>query len=196
MNDDNYAVSWSGGKDSCMALQEALNKGLTISHIVNFISDNPTKVRCHGTDSSLICLQSQAMGIPLIQKVTSWEEYERDFKASVSGLKQSGLRGMVFGDIYLDSHREWVERVCGDIGIVALEPLWEKATTELLRQFIDCGFKSVVICAKADLIEQKWLGRTVDRDFMQYLIDKALIHAGRTVSIIPWFWMALCSNSA
>ena len=178
MNDGNYAVSWSGGKDSCMALQEALNRGLKISHIVNFISDNPTKVRCHGTDSNLICLQSQAMGIPLLQKITSWEEYERDFKAHVSGLKPSGLRGMVFGDIYLDPHREWVERVCGDIGIVALEPLWKKDTTELLAQFIDLGFKSVVICAKTELIELKWLGRTVDRDFMQYLIDKGVDPCG------------------
>lgn len=178
MHDGNYVVSWSGGKDSCMALYEALNRGLKISHIVNFISDNPQKVRFHGTDASLIGLQSQALGIPLHQKVTSWEEYERDFKAGVSELKQPRLRGMVFGDIYLDPHREWVERVCGEIGIVALEPLWGRDTGELLAQFIDLGFKSVIICAKAELIEQNWLGRTVDREFMQYLVDKGIDPCG------------------
>jgi len=178
MHDENYAISWSGGKDSCMALYEALNRGLKISHIVNFISDNPQKVRFHGTDASLIHLQGQALGIPLVQQVTSWEEYERDFKACVSELKPAGLKGMVFGDIYLEPHREWVERVCGEIGIVALEPLWGMDTGELLTQFIDLGFKAVIICAKAELIEQKWLGRTVDREFMQYLVDQGIDPCG------------------
>ena len=178
MQDGNYAVSWSGGKDSCMALQQALNKGLKISHIVNFISENPKKVRFHGTDANLIQLQSQAMGIPLFQKVTSWEEYERDFKAGVSELKPAGLKGMVFGDIYLDVHLQWVERVCAEIGIDAVEPLWHMDTGELLKEFIKLGFKSVVICAKADLIEQKWLGRTIDNEFMQYLVQKGVDPCG------------------
>lgn len=178
MHVENYAVSWSGGKDSCMALYEALSRGLKVSHIVNFISDNPQKVRFHGTDARLIGLQSQALGIPLFQKVTSWEEYERDFKADVNELKPTGLRGMVFGDIYLDVHREWVERVCGEVGVEALEPLWGRDTAELLTQFIELGFKSVIICAKAELIEDKWLGRTVDRDFMQYLIDRGIDPCG------------------
>ncbi len=178
MHAGNYAVSWSGGKDSCLALYEALNQGFKISHIVNFISDNPQKVRFHGADAGLILLQSRALGIPLFQKVTSWKEYERDFKAGVSELIQAGLGGMVFGDIYLDPHREWVERVCGEIGIEALEPLWGRDTGELLAQFIGLGFKSVVICAKAELIERKWLGRTVDRDFMQYLVDKGIDPCG------------------
>ena len=178
MQDENYAVSWSGGKDSCMALYEALNRGLKISHIVNFISDNPQKVRFHGADASLIHLQSQSLGIPLFQQVTSWEEYERDFKAGVSELKPAGLKGMVFGDIYLDPHREWVERVCGEIGIVALEPLWGRDTGELLTQFIGLGFKAVIICAKAELIGRKWLGRTVDREFMQYLVDQGIDPCG------------------
>jgi diphthine-ammonia ligase len=172
MQDNHFAVSWSGGKDSCMALYEALQQGLKISHIVNFISDNPQKVRFHGTDARIISLQSQALGIPLFQKVTSWEEYERDFKAGVSELKSAGLTGMVFGDIYLDPHLEWVQRVCGEIGVEALEPLWHMDTCQLLDKFIKLGFKSVVICAKADLIERNWLGRVVDAEFMQYLINR------------------------
>ncbi len=172
MNDGTYAVSWSGGKDSCMALYKAIKKGLNISHIVNFISENPKKVRFHGTDANLIGLQSQAMDIPLFQKGTSWEEYERDFKAGISELKLTGLKGMVFGDIYLDVHLQWVERVCAEIGIEALEPLWGMDTGALLTEFIELGFKSVIICAKAELIEQKWLGCIVDNEFMQYLAQK------------------------
>jgi diphthine-ammonia ligase len=172
MQDNHYAVSWSGGKDSCMALYEGLQQGLKISHIMNFISDNPQKVRFHGTDAQIIGMQSMALGIPLFQKVTSWEEYERDFKAGVGELKSSGLTGVVFGDIYLDPHREWVERVCGEIGVEAREPLWGKDTGQLLNKFIKLGFKSVVICAKAELIERNWLGRVIDMEFMQYLVNR------------------------
>jgi uncharacterized protein (TIGR00290 family) len=155
-----------------------MQKGLEISHIVNFISDNPKKVRFHGTDAGLIGLQSQAMGVTLFQRVTSWAEYERDFKAGISELKSSGLKGMVFGDIYLDQHLQWVERVCGEIGVEAVEPLWGMDTGELLDRFISLGFKSVIICAKAELIEQRWIGRIVDNEFKDYLIARGIDPCG------------------
>jgi uncharacterized protein (TIGR00290 family) len=85
---------------------------------------------------------------------------------------------MVFGDIYLDPHLQWVQRVCGEIGIEAREPLWGMDTRLLLEKFINLGFKSVIICAKADLIEQHWLGRTVDGEFLQYLVARGVDPCG------------------
>lgn len=178
MQNGTYGVSWSGGKDSCMALYKAMQNGLKISHLVNFISDNPKKVRFHGTDADLIALQSQATGIPLFQRVTSWEEYERDFKAGISELKAAGLKGMVFGDIYLEQHLEWVQRVCGEIGIEAVEPLWHRDTGQLLSEFINLGFRAVIVCVKAGMIEQRWLGRQVDNEFKEYLLKNDIDPCG------------------
>jgi len=79
---------------------------------------------------------------------------------------------MVFGDIYLDEHKEWVEKVCADLGIEAVEPLWGKSTESILTGFIDAGFEAVIVSAKAELIDEEWVGRGVDRDFMDYLKSK------------------------
>jgi len=167
-----YIASWSGGKDSCFALYKAIGKGCEISHLVNFISEEFHRVSFHGTEAKLIQLQSQAMGIPLLQKETTWDGYEQEFKEAVRSLIPSGVEGMVFGDIYLQEHKDWVERVCGDLGIEAIEPLWGKSTKEILSSFIADGFEAVIVNAQSKLIDEDWIGRRVDKAFMEYLRRK------------------------
>jgi diphthine-ammonia ligase len=164
-----YISSWSGGKDSCLAAYLALGQGYKISHLVNFISQEFKRVSFHGTEAKLIQLQSQAIGIPLLQKQTTWEEYEQEFKEAVQSLLPQGIKGMVFGDIYLDEHKEWVERVCGDLGIEAIEPLWNKDTEEVFTGFIEAGFEAVIFSARAELIDEGWVGQRLDRKFLAYL---------------------------
>jgi len=165
----NYIVSWSGGKDCCMALYQALHLGYKVSHLVNFISNDEKRVRFHGTNADLIRQQGAAMGIKVAQYETNWDGYERDFKARVRRLLPTGVKGMIFGDIYLDVHKEWVERVCGEIGIEALEPLWGQPTGELLDQFIELGFEAVVVGVNSRRLDEKWVGRKVDASFRDYL---------------------------
>ena len=167
-----YISSWSGGKDSCFACYQALSEGYEISHLVNFISQEYKRVSFHGTEARLIQMQSQSLGIPVFQKETTPDGYEREFKEAVRSLLHHGIKGMVFGDVYLDEHKEWVERVCGELGIEAVEPLWGKSTEEILTGFIDAGFEAIVVGAQARLIDEEWLGRRVDRDFMNYLKSK------------------------
>ena len=121
-----YISSWSGGKDGCFACYKAIEQGYDVSHLVNFISDEYKRVRFHGTEAKLIQLQSKALEIPLLQRETGAKSYEQDFKKAVKILIPEGVEGMIFGDIYLDEHKEWVERVCNDLGIEAIEPLWGK----------------------------------------------------------------------
>jgi diphthine-ammonia ligase len=167
-----YLASWSGGKDSCFACHLALAQGYKISHLVNFISQQYQRVSFHGTEKRLIQLQSQAIGIPVLQKATTPDGYEAEFKEAVLALLPEGIKGMVFGDIYLDEHREWVERVCAELGIEAVEPLWGESTESVLSSFIEAGFEAIVVGAKAELIDQEWVGRGVDIDFMNYLKSK------------------------
>ena len=174
----NYIVSWSGGKDSCLALYEALRLGYKVTHLVNFISNEEKRVRFHGTDAGLITLQGAALGIPVVQYETSWDGYERDFKAGVRELLPTGVKGMIFGDIFVDEHKEWVERVCGEIGIEALEPLWNRPSGDVLKQFIQLGFEAVIMSANSKYIDEKWVGRAVDSDFQDYLSGKGIDPCG------------------
>ena len=173
-----YLASWSGGKDGCFACYEAIRQGYQISHLVNFTAQEHNRVRFHGTDTKLIQLQSQAIGIPLLQKETTWNRYEQEFKEAVRSLVPTGIKGMVFGDIYLQEHKDWVERVCSEIGIEAVEPLWGRATKDIVSDFIASGFEAVIISAKSELIGQEWMGRYVDRDFINYLSDQGIDPCG------------------
>jgi diphthine-ammonia ligase len=168
-----YIASWSGGKDSCFACYKAMQAGHTIGTFVNFLSHDHGRVSFHGTDPALIKAQAELAGISLHQQETTMGTYEQEFIQAVRTLKDKGATGMVFGDIYLDEHRAWVEGVCGEIGITPLEPLWGGDTEHILRDFIAEGFQAVVVTGKAGVIDWEWIGRPVDKAFLDYIKTKA-----------------------
>jgi len=166
-----YIVSWSGGKDSCFACYKAMCSEYDISYLVNFISEEYKRVSFHGTEAKLIQLQAEALDTPLLQKETTWNGYEQEFKEAVRSLIPNGIRGMIFGDIYLQEHKDWAERVCGELGIEAIEPLWGQEPERILLDFIDMGFEAMIVSAKSDLFDGEWIGRKVDWEFLRYLKD-------------------------
>ncbi|MDH5437652.1 MAG: diphthine--ammonia ligase [Candidatus Bathyarchaeota archaeon] len=161
-------ASWSGGKESCFACYTAMLDGFEVSHLLNFVSKEE---RCmsHGLDPKLIVAQSQAIGIPIIQREVTWDTYEEGFKTAMMKLKQMGIEGAVFGDIDIQEHKDWVNRVCSEVGIIPMEPLWGLDPEHILTDFIDEGFEAIVINVKADLFGEEWLGRKVDRSFLEDL---------------------------
>lgn len=173
-----YISSWSGGKDSCFACYQAICEGYNVSHLLNFISKEHKRVSFHGTEAKLIQLQAEAIGIPLLQKETTWNGYEQEFKDAVKSLFPDGVTGMVFGDIYLQEHKDWVERVCRELGIEAIEPLWGQDTERILLDFIDAGFEATIVSAKSDLFDDKWIGRKLDREFLSHLKDNNIDPCG------------------
>lgn len=176
-----YLTSWSGGKDSCLACHKAIQNGYKVSHLVNFISAEYKRVAFHGIEARLIQAQADAIGIPLLQKEVHPDDYEPAFKDAVRSLLSTGIKGMVFGDIYLQEHRQWVTRVCQEMGIEAIEPLWGIRTEDILDEFIKNGFEAIVVSAKADTqfgpygIAKEWIGHKVDDEFIRYLKTKPYI---------------------
>ncbi|HEA46884.1 MAG TPA: diphthine--ammonia ligase, partial [bacterium] len=122
-----------------------------------------------GLDSSLLRAQSDAMGVPIIQRKTTWENYEAVFKEAVSELRKEGIEIGIFGDIDMQEHRDWVERVCKEVKIKPLLPLWKEDREKLLKEFIRTGFKAIVVATKADLLGKEWLGRQIDEEFIKDL---------------------------
>lgn len=159
-------VSWSGGKDSCLALYKARNEGYKISYLINTISQEYRRVRFHGIKDILIQTQAQALGIPLLQRETTADNYEQEFKEIIRGVIHNGIKGMVFGDIYLHM-REWADKVCSDLGIQAIEPLCGYNPEEILLDFIDSGFEAIVVATQANLLNENWLGRKLNREFLE-----------------------------
>jgi len=156
-------VSWSGGKESALATYKAISQGYQVSSLVNFISEDGERSRSHGIKASILESQSQAIGIPIVQVKTSWEDYEENFRKVVRELKEKGVEGGVFGDIDLDEHREWIERVCAELGIKPLLPLWGIGPGDLLADFCNLGFRAVVVATRLD---ESLLGRNLDKAFL------------------------------
>ena len=158
--------SWSGGKDCCLACYEAISEGFEVTRLLNMISQDGERSRSHGLRSELIRAQSEAVGIPVLQRGASWESYETEFKKAISQLKREGIEGGVFGDIDLDAHREWIERVCAELSIKPILPLWRGDREKLLRRFIELGFEAIVVAVKEEISGLQWLGRKVDEKFL------------------------------
>ena len=179
---DNTMVisSWSGGKDSCLASYKAIQEGFKVRYLLNFVSKEFKRCCFHGIEARLLKLQAELTGIPLVQKevTADMQEYEKEFKAAVNELKAVGVKGMVFGDIYLDEHRDWVERVCKDLEIKPLEPLWDDSPARLLEEFIDLGFKAVVVSCQADKFGKEFVGREVDKNLINELKERNICPCG------------------
>jgi len=103
-------------------------------------------------------------------------DYETDFKDTLLALKSDGITGGVFGDIDLEEHRQWNERVCHEVDITPCLPLWGQAQEKILTDFISSGFEAIMVVAKADLFGEEWLGRKVDLDFLSQLKQKLGTH--------------------
>ena len=158
-------VSWSGGKESSLACYKAKANGLTPSYLLNMTAEDSSRSRTHGLGREVLSLQAEAIGIPLIQRKTSWKEYEDNFKKVVLELKERGIKGGVFGDIDLEEHRGWVKRVCQEINIRPYLPLWGKKQKEILEDFINLGFQAIVVAVKIEFLSERWVGRKIDDEF-------------------------------
>jgi uncharacterized protein (TIGR00290 family) len=164
-------ASWSGGKDSCLACYKAILKGLQVSHLLNMITEDGTRSCSHGLKAELIVAQAEAMGIPCLQRKTTMETYEQEFKQAIGELKRKGVKGGVFGDIDFAEHREWVDRICWEMDIRAFLPLWGIAQEQVLADFIASGFEAVIVAVNTKFFGEDWLGRIVDTAFVDHLLE-------------------------
>lgn len=158
-------VSWTGGKDGCYSCYKAMNDGYDVAYLLHF--RNIKKTGSHELNPGLIQAQSEATGIPLLQR--DFYSYEEEFKRAVLELRAQGERidAAVFG--HIETHKRLVERICQDLDIDLLLPLWEQNSGRVLTEIIDSGFEVFVISVKDSLLGKEWLGRRVDEGFISDL---------------------------
>lgn len=161
-------VSWSSGKDCMYALYRFLqNPENEVVCLLNMSDAGGEKSRSHGITNELICKQAEHLNLPLLQKPTQRDEYEKNFKNAILQLKQEkGITAGVFGDICLQEHRVWIERVCNEMQIKAVFPLWGVDTLQLVEEFIADGFKTITVAVRKNKLPQSFLGRLINRDFL------------------------------
>jgi diphthine-ammonia ligase len=167
----NVVASWSGGKDSCFACYRAVKEGHDVSNLLIMMSD-PTLSNFHLIRSDMLDAQSEAIGIPIVKWTTTAETYEQDFKNALLQMKAEGVEGIVTGDVFDVALHEagWLDRVCKEVGLTPVRPLWHRDTKQILGEFIKAGFKATLVRVKLDLLGMDWLGREIDGKFFDDLL--------------------------
>jgi diphthine-ammonia ligase len=162
-------ASWSGGKDCCLALHRSVKSGLDVRYLANMITEDGKRSCSHGMSAAVIKKQAEALGIPIAQRPTTSDTYEAVFTETLKGFRKEGITGGVFGDIDFNAHKEWIDRICANAGMTPRLPLWLEDQQKLLEEFIDAGYKTVVVAVKAAILGKEALGMTIDRKFMTYI---------------------------
>ena len=159
-------AAWSGGKDSCYAYYLATQQGYQVIGLLTMMMSE-TKSNFHMIPSGVLDAQSDAIGIPLVKQTTTHETYENDFKRALRQFKAKGTEGLVTGDIYeVAGHEEgWLSRVCKEVGLKPVKPLWMGDTKQIYLDYLRTGFKATVVRTKLELLGLDWLGRTLDKKF-------------------------------
>ncbi len=161
---------WSGGKDSCLACYKARLQGYDIKGLLNFTSISEINSLSHGLTAEVISRQARMTGTPFFQKAMPKDGYRDEFRRLVEEWKKrDGIEGIVFGDIFLQEHKDWIDSVCRESGVTPIMPLWGKNTALLIDEFIKAGFRAVVVCVRDDILGEDWLGQEIDDKFVKDL---------------------------
>jgi uncharacterized protein (TIGR00290 family) len=169
MTEKNALCSWSGGKDSCYALMKAVENGLKPAVLLNVLNEEGNISRSHGIPAAILEQQAAKCGIPISLLPSSWEDYETKFTAALSRLKKKySLTHAVFGDIDLDAHREWEEKVCSVAGLEAELPLWKNDRLALFNEMMDAGITAMIVSCN-DKMGESFLGRMLNREIIPQL---------------------------
>ena len=154
----NAICSWSGGKDSCYALQLAMLQGYVPKVLLSVLNEEGKISRSHGIPEDILQAQAKAANLPIITIASSWADYEKNFVAALEAQKlKHQLEYAVFGDIDFEPHREWEEKVCEKSGLQVLLPLWKQERKKLVLQMLEGGMQTMIVSCN-EMMGEKYLG--------------------------------------
>ena len=174
MRNKKAIFNWSGGKDSSLALFDTLQKQeYDIACLLCSVNDHYDRVSMHGVRVELLEKQAAEIGIPLRQlrlpEMPSMEDYNEAMFGIMNGFKAEGIDYSIFGDIFLEDLKVYRENQLAKAGMTGVFPIWKRPTTELVKQFIDQGFKAVLVCVNERYLDKSFAGRLIDASFLNDL---------------------------
>jgi len=167
-------MSWSGGKDSCLALYE-IQKTLDyrVAALLTTVTRDHDRVSMHGVRRELLESQAASLGFPLhqvlITKGASNQEYETKLIEAVLAYRDQGIDSIVFGDLFLEDIKTYRDQFLARHGLRGIYPVWMRDTTEFIKEFIDLGFKAAITCVNGDVLHSSFAGMTIDQSFLPAL---------------------------
>lgn len=169
------ALSFSGGKDSTLALDRAIRQGWPVKYLVNLYDQASQRVRFHGIRKELLQAQADALGLPLLAYPTQPETFEQVFLAALKDLRARSVDAIIFGNIHLADVRAWYEERTTGHGLQHLEPLWGESPAVLVSEFMQRGYQAILTSVELARSRLEWLGQPLTpalvNEFEQAAID-------------------------
>jgi uncharacterized protein (TIGR00290 family) len=167
-------VSWSSGKDSAFALQEArATNDYELVGVLTTVTLAFLRVSMHGVREELLNAQVASLGLPCskiyIPSPCSNAIYEREMAAALTELKHSGVSHVIFGDLFLEDIRAYREKQLARLGMECVFPLWMRNTGELARHMLDAGIEATLTCVDLRKLDASFAGRRFDDDLLRHL---------------------------
>lgn len=167
-------LNWSSGKDCAMALHLMQQSGkYDVQKLFTTVGEAEKRVGMHGLREEVLKRQAAAIGLPLeiayLPKDDSHEAYNQLMRKCMNQLKSEGFVCAAYGDILLEDLRAYRERQLSEIGMQAHFPLWQKDTENLLIDFIEKGFKAIVVAASDNHFDHSILGKEINSNFLRQL---------------------------
>jgi uncharacterized protein (TIGR00290 family) len=163
------AVSWSGGKDSCAALQR-VHADFDVISMITMFDGGAERSRSHGLRPEVVAAQADRLRMQQIVGRCSWQTYDEAFHQALEEARAGGITHVIFGDIMFDEHRQWAERQCEASGLTAVEPLWGMSTELLFHDWVSSGAEALIVTARAEFLDETWLGRTLRAELLPELV--------------------------
>ena len=183
-------MSWSGGKDSCLALLRAADQGLRTESLLTMMEPGgPSK--SHALPAPLFAAQAHAMGMRWLPVEAGLSHYAAVFDSALRGLRDTGHTHMIFGDIDLQAHRDWLEPACRKAGIEAVFPLWALPRENVAREVIERGIRARVVCVDTGLLDAGFCGAEYDEAFLARL-PAGVCPCGEGGEFHTFVWDAPC----
>lgn len=163
----NCFVSWSGGKDSCLALYKAIEQGYVPKKLFTMFSIENDITSAHRLKEDIIKAQAAAIGIENLLGKALFDDYEEVFVSNLKLFKEQGMDYGIFGDIDLDEHKKWEDKVCEKALMKAVLPLWQRNRKEIVKEFLDLGFKAKIVVVNTTMLDISFLGKDLSYSLMR-----------------------------
>ncbi len=159
-----FAMSYSCGKDSTLALHKMLGQGHECACLIVMVNEAAGRSYFHGADPEMLECYEEALGIPLVSCPSGGENYGEVFESALARAKAMGAGAACFGDIDLEPNRRWEEERCAAAGLEACFPLWQQGREDIVRQLLGLGYKCLIKSVNAALLPEELAGRVLDEE--------------------------------
>lgn len=166
------AVSFSGGKDSILALHEMVEAGHDPVVLLVMYRQEAGRSWVHGIEANLLSAIGDALRIPLIQCDAKPETYDQDMEHALRQTQALGAEACVFGDIDTPGHREWDEARCAAVGMRAMLPLWNRERIAVVQKTLDLGYQCIIKCVLTGVLPEAWLGLPLDHTHIAQMLSQ------------------------